>query len=73
MNQAEPIQSVPESYVVRIYRRSPNSPGRVAGTVEIVGAGGERSFRTLRELQRILLGVRQQPSGGRATSDEKPA
>ncbi len=46
-----------ESYVVRIYRRQPNAPGRVAGTVEAVGSGGETSFRSLRELQRILAGT----------------
>lgn len=44
----------PESYVVRIYRRGPRPPGRIAGTVEIVGNGTERSFNGLRELEQIL-------------------
>jgi hypothetical protein len=47
----------PESYVVRIYRRSASAPARVAGTVEAIGHGGERSFKSLRELQRILAGT----------------
>jgi len=49
----------PESYVVRIYRRHASAPGRVAGTVEASGSGSgsETSFRSLRELQRILAGT----------------
>jgi len=47
----------PESYVVRIYRRKPHGPGRIAGTVEIVASGTERSFTSLRELQQILGGA----------------
>jgi hypothetical protein len=46
----------PESYVVRIYRRKPGGPGRIAGTVEIVASGTERSFNGVRELQQILGG-----------------
>jgi hypothetical protein len=45
---------LPESYVVRIYRRHSRGRGRIAGTVEIVASGTERSFTSLRELQRIL-------------------
>lgn len=45
----------PESYVVRIYRRNPRDPARIAGTVEVVASGTERSFTGLRELQRILV------------------
>lgn len=41
---------------MRIYRRSARAPARVAGTVEAIGHGGERSFKSLRELQRILAG-----------------
>lgn len=54
MNRPEPVLSPPESYVVRIYRRNAALPGRAAGTVEVVGSGSELSFRSLRELQRIL-------------------
>lgn len=46
----------PESFVVRIYRRDARAPTRVTGTVEMVDAGTEMSFRNLRELQRILAG-----------------
>ena len=56
MTRTEPAPSPPESYVVRIYRRSASVPGRVAGTVEVVGSGSELSFRSMRELQRILAG-----------------
>lgn len=57
----------PESFVVRIYRRNSRGPGRIAGTVEIVASGTERSFASLRELQQIL--------GATAAhkSDAKPA
>ena len=51
----------PESYVVRIYRRKPRGPGRIAGTVEIVASGTERSFSSLRELQQILGGGSARP------------
>jgi len=44
----------PESYVVRIYRRDVRQPRRVAGTVEVVASGSELSFKSLRELDRIL-------------------
>jgi hypothetical protein len=57
---------LPESYVVRIYRRHSRGSGRIAGTVEIVASGTERSFKSLRELQRIL-GL-----SGRYASEAKP-
>jgi hypothetical protein len=56
MTRPEPAPSPPESYVVRIYRRNAAAPGRVAGTIEVVGSGSELSFRSMRELQRILAG-----------------
>lgn len=61
-HSTEPTMSPPESYVVRIYRRSPALPGRVTGTVELVGSGSELSFRSLRELDRILAGEKRRPS-----------
>lgn len=48
--------SPPESYVVRIYRRSARGAGRIAGTVEIVSNATERSFAGARELMQILSG-----------------
>jgi len=56
MSPTEHRALAPESYVVRIYRRDPRSPRRIAGTVEIVASGTERSFTSLRELQQILGG-----------------
>jgi len=44
----------PESFVVRVYRRDTRGIGRIAGTVEIVASGTERSFTGMRELQQIL-------------------
>lgn len=61
MTRTEPVSSAPESYVVRIYRRNAAVPGRVTGTVEVVGSGSESSFRSLRELQKILAGPAQRP------------
>lgn len=46
--------AAPESFVVRIYRRDPLAPTRIAGTVEVVASGNELSFTGLRELQVIL-------------------
>ena len=60
--------TVPESYVVRIYRRHARLPGRLTGTVEIVANGSELSFTGLRELARIL--VNGQP-GDPANSAQK--
>jgi hypothetical protein len=56
MTHGEGNPAAPESYVVRIYRRDARLPGRVAGTVEVVASGSEVSFKSLRELQRILAG-----------------
>ena len=67
MPRAEPALSPPESYVVRIYRRNATLPGRVAGTVEVIGSGSELSFRSLRELQRILAGTAQRPGLNRSS------
>jgi hypothetical protein len=67
MSPAPPSALQPESYVVRIYRRKPRGPGRIAGTVEIVASGTERSFSSLRELQQILGG-----SAGPASTPKKP-
>lgn len=54
MKRAQCLPSQPESYVVRIYRRDPRLPGRIAGTVEVVASGSELSLKSLRELQHIL-------------------
>lgn len=49
-----PPLAAPEHYIVRVYRRALGDGARIAGTVEIVGVGTERSFRNLRELEQIL-------------------
>lgn len=41
-----------ETYVVRIYRRTPGA--RLTGTVEAVTGGRTASFRSFRELRAIL-------------------
>lgn len=47
--------AAPESFVVRVYRRDPLAPTRIAGTVERVASGSELGFVGLRELQAILI------------------
>jgi hypothetical protein len=54
MSLIEGPRSPPESFVVRVYRRDTRGIGRIAGTVEIVASGTERSFTGMRELQQIL-------------------
>ena len=54
MTPSAPPHALPESYVVRIYRRDPRWPTRAAGTNELVDRGTELGFKNLRELQRIL-------------------
>ena len=51
----------PESFVVRVYRRDTRGMGRIAGTVEIVTSGTERSSIGMRELQQILGAAARPP------------
>jgi hypothetical protein len=55
-----------ETYVVRIYRRTPGA--RLAGTVETVGGGRTVSFRSFRELRAILQAA---PRSNRARAPGK--
>ena len=55
-----------DSYVVRIYRRDPKDPARLAGVVERAGAKGRKAFQDLGGLMAILTG-----SGGRLVSKRK--
>lgn len=68
MNRSLRLAAPPDSYVVRIYRRDPRAPARVVGTVEVVASGSEVGFRSLRELEQVLLGAARAPprlrSGG---------
>ena len=43
-----------DSYVVRIYRRDPKDPQRMAGVVERAEVNGEQAFHDLGELMGIL-------------------
>jgi hypothetical protein len=52
-----------ESFVVRVYRRDPQAPGRIAGTVEVVASGQELGFSGLRELQAIFKQRPPLPAG----------
>jgi len=52
-----------ESFVVRVYRRDPRTPGRIAGTVELVASGQELGFSGLRELQAIFKQSPPLPAG----------
>jgi hypothetical protein len=54
-----------DSYLVRIYRRDPQEPRRVAGLVEIIERESSATFKSAEELMRIL-GI------GGVSSGEKP-
>jgi hypothetical protein len=56
--------SPPESFVVRIYHRNARDPARIAGTVEIVASGTERSFKGLHELRQILVASKRRAGTG---------
>jgi hypothetical protein len=43
-----------ESYVVRIYRRNPSSPGEMVGVVEMVQGVQQTAFHDLASLWQIL-------------------
>jgi hypothetical protein len=43
-----------DCYIVRIYRRDPNAPEGVAGTVELVECQLVKPFQTIGELTEIL-------------------
>jgi hypothetical protein len=43
-----------ESYIVRIYRRSPKRPRVLVGTVEVPGTEGKLAFSTAEELWEVL-------------------
>jgi len=43
-----------DSYIVRIYRRSPGDPDELAGLVETVGTSERVSFRDFPELASVL-------------------
>lgn len=58
-------RDTPDSYVVRIYRRDPRQPRRLAGTVEIVETGAELGFRNPTELITVLAGADMQQPGPR--------
>ena len=42
------------TYIIRLYRRPGSGQTRLAGLVEFVPGGCQRSFRTFEELQAIL-------------------
>jgi len=44
-----------ENYIVRIYRRDPNSPGKIVGIVEEVGGTEKRVFKNFDELWLTLV------------------
>lgn len=55
-----------ETYVVRIYRRTPRA--RLTGTVETVTGGRTASFRSFKELRAIL----DQPRRGSRLKAKRP-
>ena len=51
----------PEYFVVRVYRRTPDDPSRIEGTVEAVASGAQVPFASVQELWTILLEVELTP------------
>ncbi len=52
-----------EDYIVRIYRRKEENGG-LFGVVEEVGVEGQKAFRSMEELVRLLRGDRQEAGPG---------
>lgn len=46
-----------ESYIVRIYRREPKEPWKIAGVVEVPGSDQKRAFASSDALLEILGGT----------------
>jgi hypothetical protein len=46
--------NAPESYLIRIYRRDPQDPRRIAGVVELIEQERTEHFKSAGELMRIL-------------------
>jgi hypothetical protein len=44
-----------ETYIIRIYRRDPDDPVKIAGLVETVGEDEEKVFTSLDELCNTLV------------------
>ena len=55
-----------DSYIVRIYRRDRETPERITGIVELIAHQQVLSFRSSRELVKILT------ARGKANDDPKP-
>jgi hypothetical protein len=53
-----------DSYIVRIYRRSQDDPGELAGLVEMVGTSERLSFRDFPELTYVLRRMLKQGEEG---------
>ncbi len=60
------------SYVIRIYRRDENNPGKAAGQVEFVEQGLVRSFTCVDELVEIL-GLKERRTPGKRSKLKKKA
>lgn len=67
------LQSVLETYIVRIYRRDAQVPARLVGVVEPVGGRGRRAFGSREELWTILAGPPAQPPAERRAPGGRPA
>lgn len=58
-----------DSYIVRIYRRDQQKSSRLVGTVEQVGAKGQKAFHGMDELCTILSKQRRRRRGGKRETD----
>ncbi len=55
MNARGRKKVVMENYIIRIYRRDPNSPGKIVGIIEEVGGSEKRVFKNFDELWLTLV------------------
>jgi hypothetical protein len=56
------VETLMDTYVIRIYRRDENDPHILVGVVEEVGVEGNRAFSNLDELWFILISSKAKTS-----------
>jgi len=62
----------PESYVVRVYRRSQGDPRKIVGVVEAPGSRRQAAFRGLAELLAILAAPRRHLRPANSVKNDQP-
>lgn len=52
-------RSLPQTFVVRVYRQEADDPGRLHGIVEVTSSSAQHAFHCIEELWRILISASQ--------------